>query len=375
MSANEWKTDDDFQSAFNEAVECFSPPAGLKEQIEKRLADGRDCETPATPSSPKSIRRQATADRQNQISYLLERIRHMKRWKKTLITAAAAAVVIAAVGVWMHMPNGSVPSFTGITFADVQRQMENIKTLSCIISTSGPVTVGTGDETIEIIDYNEKGEVIKREKKVIPAKKETKVVNQDSKEKIIMKEPGLLRVEILEDSLHPETAGTYTISDSRTGKAVCFIPKMKLYAVQENCNASSNGVVSSLFLVRQEMNKLINSGEAKPLGEKLIDGRKAKGYEAGEGNARGEVWADAETGMPILIIGASGSSQKDMRGKGIISNIRINESLDDSLFSMEIPKGYKDVNDPATGFNTENKDKPGVKTSKSYTTIFPCDKP
>ncbi|MBN1943376.1 MAG: DUF2092 domain-containing protein [Phycisphaerae bacterium] len=334
MSPNEFKTDDDFQSAFAEAVECFTPPAGLKEQIEKRLADGRDCETQATPSSPKSIRRQATADRQNQISYLLERIRHMKRWKKTLITAAAAALVIAAIGVWMHMPRGSVPGLTGITFADVQRQMRNAETMSCVINAPGTFT----ETNIHIEKTeDEKGNVIE-DKTKRTEKTETKT--GETKIKLYLKEPNLLRLEMYGPSDVPVAGeGIYVISDSRSGKAIILMPGEKTYKKENSMFSVAGMIMASYKQGFNETKKMIENGEAKLIGEKTIDGRKAKGYAIEEDDMKGEIWADAETAMPIQVTGAD---PKNTGHKMTISNIRINEPLDDSLFSMEIPEGYRE---------------------------------
>jgi hypothetical protein len=83
----------------------------------------------------------------------------------------------------------------------------------------------------------------------------------------------------------------------------------------------------------------IKNGNAEPLGDKVIDGRKAQGYKV----LNSEVWADAETADPIEITVRETDPQGNVN-RISITDIRMNIPLDDSVFSMEKPEGYKDVN-------------------------------
>lgn len=258
---------------------------------------------------------------------------------RKIVQLAAAAVVVLTVGALiLYMTVGQGP---GIAFADVQRQILEAKTLSCILTVVGKATasVAPGKEITKTLIVDKNGNVIKEEveEKTIEGQK-AKLQDVNFTMKITTKEPGLSRVDILSYNDNKYTAaGTYTITDTQKGKTAFFQTKQKLYVLEDT---PKNGPLSTGFesVFRQCMDR-VKTADAKPLGEKTIDGRKAKGY-AFKG---GEVWADAKTAKPILII----INQKDPQGnpnKIEISNIRINEPLKDSLFSMNVPKGYIDLN-------------------------------
>lgn len=236
--------------------------------------------------------------------------------KRLVVAAALLLIAVGAIVAFHVFPVGkNLPSFTGITFADVQQKMRNIETMSCVLSASGSVKIGE------------------------------KVINLNTKVKMFSKEPGLARAEAIEDSINPVSAGSYTISDSRKGKSISVFPQTKMYLMKENLSVQFSG--GNNFV--QKIREMIKGADAKPLGEKTIDGKKAKGYEVKKDNQQAEIWVDAETALPIQIKGKGGFNTSEV--VVIMSDIRINEPLDDSLFSMKIPEGYKDVKDVAGGEN------------------------
>lgn len=83
--------------------------------------------------------------------------------------------------------------------------------------------------------------------------------------------------------------------------------------------------------------------EATPLGEKVIDGRKAVGYRLNlkKFNVRQDIWADVETLLPVRIE-ITDALKKDGL-KSVWSNIQYNLNLDESLFNLDPPAGYKVV--------------------------------
>jgi outer membrane lipoprotein-sorting protein len=84
--------------------------------------------------------------------------------------------------------------------------------------------------------------------------------------------------------------------------------------------------------------KSLNVKDSKDLGEKEIDGRKAKGFLVNKEGTQFILWADPVTGDPILI-----SVEIPMSGKFIkvvMSDFVIDGTLDDSLFSTDPPEGY-----------------------------------
>ena len=84
------------------------------------------------------------------------------------------------------------------------------------------------------------------------------------------------------------------------------------------------------------LKKLIEESETE-LGEKEIDGRLAKGYRGEKDGQAFTVWVDAYTGEPIEM-------EAKMYQGGVqltLSDIEFGKELDESLFSMDVPDGYK----------------------------------
>ncbi len=71
------------------------------------------------------------------------------------------------------------------------------------------------------------------------------------------------------------------------------------------------------------------------LGVREIDGREAVGFLAKHPQIEVTVWADSKTGLPVRI------EQKEHQALYIVKNMRFDEPMDDSLFSMDVPEGYK----------------------------------
>jgi hypothetical protein len=71
------------------------------------------------------------------------------------------------------------------------------------------------------------------------------------------------------------------------------------------------------------------------LGVRQIDGRDAVGFLAKHPLMEITVWADSKTGLPVRI------EQKEGQLLVIVKNMQFDEPMDDSLFSMDVPEGYK----------------------------------
>jgi outer membrane lipoprotein-sorting protein len=88
--------------------------------------------------------------------------------------------------------------------------------------------------------------------------------------------------------------------------------------------------------------------EATSLGEEVIEGHRSIGYRLNieKYSATQDIWADAETLLPVRIeisnvISRDKQTSKNVVMKAIWSNIEYNVKLDDSLFSLAPPEGYK----------------------------------
>jgi len=71
------------------------------------------------------------------------------------------------------------------------------------------------------------------------------------------------------------------------------------------------------------------------LGVREIDGREAVGFLAKHPQVEITIWADAKTGLPVRI------EQKERQALYIVKNMQFDAPLDDALFSMDVPEGYK----------------------------------
>jgi len=84
-----------------------------------------------------------------------------------------------------------------------------------------------------------------------------------------------------------------------------------------------------------ELKKMVRNAQEE-LGEKTIDGIKAKGYRVANDSMTVDIWVDAETAMPVRME----SEMTDTGMKVVMSDIEIVETVDPGLFSVEVPKGY-----------------------------------
>jgi len=75
--------------------------------------------------------------------------------------------------------------------------------------------------------------------------------------------------------------------------------------------------------------------EVEELGRQEIDGQEAVGFLARHPKAEVTIWADPETALPVRIEQVSGQM------KVICKNVKFDVPMDESLFSMNVPDGYK----------------------------------
>jgi hypothetical protein len=75
--------------------------------------------------------------------------------------------------------------------------------------------------------------------------------------------------------------------------------------------------------------------EVEELGRQEIDGQEVVGFLARHPKAEVTIWADPETALPVRIEQVSGQM------KVICKNVKFDVPMDESLFSMDVPEGYK----------------------------------
>ena len=76
--------------------------------------------------------------------------------------------------------------------------------------------------------------------------------------------------------------------------------------------------------------------EIQDLGTQEIDGQEAVGFLARHPRAEITLWADAKTGLPVRI------EQKEGQLLVTVKNLQFDVPMEDALFSMEVPEGYRE---------------------------------
>jgi outer membrane lipoprotein-sorting protein len=83
----------------------------------------------------------------------------------------------------------------------------------------------------------------------------------------------------------------------------------------------------------------------KQLGTKTLGGRSVEGFVAKQGRNDFTIWVDAKTN-DLVQIEHDGMVEGSPVSKVVMTNFRFNETFDESLFSFEVPNGYKAMNTP-----------------------------
>ena len=249
-------------------------------------------ESPVPPGPPEETLRAVLAagqsSRRIQLRTFTRRILTMNR-----IMRIAAAVVAVAIGagllIWLSIGSATV------AWADVQERIRKIRTLTF-----------QGTMRQEGMD--------------------------DLKVPVMIMEPGLIRQELLIGGeritqVLNMAEGTMVILDEKKKEAT----RLNLSGLPEQVRKASreSNILSKL-------KKLIEKSQTE-LGDREISGRPAKGYQVREGKQSVTIWVDAHSGEPLEM----NMTMYQGTVKVTLSDFEVDKPLDASLFSMEIPKGYK----------------------------------
>ncbi len=207
--------------------------------------------------------------------------------KSRITKFAAAAVIIIAVLIGINQFRGS-----SIAFADILKNIQNAKTLSW------KTTFITKGQTPKIT-------------------------------RIMVLEPYNMRVE-LED-------GKVWILDHSKGKTLVLEPSRKLAVVSSTAKTSMD--VYNTFKNFQNMEGFL----VEEVGQKQIDGKSSIGFRLTKEDKGQEimVWVDLETELPILIEETRTDAQSSHVFQAITNDIVFDVEIDDALFNIEPPEGYK----------------------------------
>jgi outer membrane lipoprotein-sorting protein len=146
------------------------------------------------------------------------------------------------------------------------------------------------------------------------------------------------------DEEHPNKRKTVFIMDGDQGKTLTLHPARKLAIVITDVNVpkerkerASNDISLDL---RSQLRDFRGRPDYKrqPLGEKDIHGRHVVGYRLTGHGLVMDLWGDPKTGLPVRV---ESTAPSDPHTKIVQSDFVFNVDLDESLFSLEPPAGYK----------------------------------
>jgi outer membrane lipoprotein-sorting protein len=255
---------------------------------------------------------------------LVERIRNVDKLIKYPVAAAVTLAVLAGAAYLLLGPHA------GVAFADVRQQIEQTQTMTMMATAEMNVM-------------------------------ETPMT---MKMKMYFKSPGLMRQEMTmevgaapaagttEKATAPAAQAVVNIIDFSSQKGISLVPSQKKALVFEFKNVPAEALAKVKEQDFLEKLKKAVAGEHEELGEKTIDGRKAKGYRCKiEASSTMDIWVDASSGNPIQIE----QELPDKMGKVTMTDFVVNPKLDDALFDTAVPEGYA-VEKQTLDFNTTEED-------------------
>jgi outer membrane lipoprotein-sorting protein len=227
---------------------------------------------------------------------LVERIKNMKTTTKIAI-AASVLFMLSGFVAWLAPGDGTV-----MAFEDVAEVLRNIRSASW---KKTAVVKGPNDKNIEWTAIG------------------------------MYLAPSHERTEI-------SAAGHQAafIVDGRNDHALSLDVTGKTATVIQLKNLPADSPFGQSF---QNLRKLIvyaQSGDdssVERLEDETIDGRRVGGFRIRTGSIVIKIWADPETSLPVRVEYASTAEPKV---REVLTDFQINVNLDESLFSLDVPKGY-----------------------------------
>jgi outer membrane lipoprotein-sorting protein len=144
---------------------------------------------------------------------------------------------------------------------------------------------------------------------------------------VAYKEPGFMRTTTVD--------GYIAILDANTGKMMSIVPQGG-YSIGDLKDLKSNGDGGPFASI--EAMKALPAKADEALGSKDIDGVDCDGYKVVQGDVATTVWLNEKTGDLVQVEHRYASSPGM---NTIMKNIKLDVPLEDSLFSLTPPAGYK----------------------------------
>ena len=250
------------------------------------------------PAEVRKIARETSRD----FSETLMRPRQHILWsdilKSPITKLAAAAVIIIAVLIGINQFSGSI-DVASVTFADVLENIRNSKTLTFMIRAK------------------EKGPPIM---------------------KVMVIDPYVSRFEFLCEQIPsaPIPGGQIWIVDTGKGKALILDTLKKTGKVYP----ANREMLDTYHAFRNFRDRVDFSVEE--IGNRQIGDKQAIGFKLKKENENHEiiVWADPETKLPTLMEATYENAEGQIM-QHVVTDIVFDVELDESLFSLRPPEGYK----------------------------------
>ena len=240
---------------------------------------------------------------------IIERIKNMR--SRTRI-AVAAAVVLAFFGLMSWLVPGGGPA---VAFADIVEALNNVHSATWKMTT--------------VTKLNAAGE------------KKEETFTTTTELNCMFLAPCYERSETTEKG-----GNAIAIVDGQKDKMISLDPAKKTATITDfkNVRLHGQGGPGRTFLSLREYVAKVQSGKAAGevdrLGPKTIDGRSAEGFRVQTGTQESTIWADPKTLLPIRVEETNKlANGGEMRV--VLSDFQINPDLDKSLFSFDVPSGYK----------------------------------
>jgi len=146
---------------------------------------------------------------------------------------------------------------------------------------------------------------------------------------IAYKEPGHTRIVV--------AGGTISIGDYAQKKGLTINPPMKEFTEIDLSNLSTGHLDIGLMI---EKLRTLPDRADEELGEREMDGQTLRGFRVTEDNRDKSVWVDSETG-DLVRIESDTEFGDGLSASIVLTDFQFNVDLDDSLFSLTPPDGYK----------------------------------
>jgi outer membrane lipoprotein-sorting protein len=165
----------------------------------------------------------------------------------------------------------------------------------------------------------------------------------DSVNRVLIKEPGIMRFDSLAGGLNLSS-----VTDFNSSKTLILFHQNKTVMIMENpvlnINSGAEGIVG---LCTKPVSTLWNlkDGTEKSLGVKDIDGHKAAGFQVSQEDEyfhyEMTIWARTDNSTPCLVeVTATSKQEKQVQIKWTMQKFEMDVQCDDSQFSLETPAGY-----------------------------------